>query len=138
MSIRSFNLPNTEPPVPVRLLTPDVGECPIIKFPAFNNWVATLQQSLALQHSDPRHQFHSDPYVLRSIDIQSADFFDNRLGFLKIKAYISNEKGETLPGVAFLRGGSMAILVGSTLLPIGSTVALICDQPSTDTKRSCC
>jgi len=50
--------------------------------------------------------------LLRSIEVQAADFFGGgRLGFLKFKAEVSNEKGERLPGSVFLRGGSVAMMV---------------------------
>lgn len=49
---------------------------------------------------------------MRSITIQSYDLFGGkRLGFLKLKADVSNGKGETLPGSVFLRGPSVAMLV---------------------------
>lgn len=57
-----------------------------------------------------------DPYTLRSIAIQSVDWFGKRIGFLKLKAVIRNRAGKDdpkkdLPGIAFLRGGSVAMLM---------------------------
>lgn len=44
--------------------------------------------------------------------MQSIDRFGgNRLGFLKLSALIQNGTGEKLPGIALLRGGSVAMLV---------------------------
>jgi ADP-sugar diphosphatase len=52
------------------------------------------------------------PYTLRSITIQSCDFFgDGRLGFVKLRAEVSNGDGERLPGSILLRGGSVAMLL---------------------------
>lgn len=96
--------------------TPDLSKDALLRFPAFNVWFSTLQRSLERQHN-PSHEFHKDPYVLRKIDIQAVDFFGNgRLGFVKLKANVSNSRGEGLPGSVFLRGGSVAMLVSSTAL----------------------
>ncbi|CAL8577229.1 hypothetical protein XPA_003067 [Xanthoria parietina] len=106
----TFTLPNSEPKVPVNLI-PELTEDQLLSFPAFKVWISTLQHSLSTQQ-DPSHAFNSAPYKLRKIDIQSADFFGGkRLGFLKLKAEISNDKGENLPGSVFLRGGSVAMLL---------------------------
>lgn len=45
-----------------------------------------------------------------SVTIQSVDFFGNRLGFVKLSADVRNKDGY-LPGIAFLRGGSVAMLM---------------------------
>jgi hypothetical protein len=59
--------------------------------------------------------------VLRQIDIQAVDFFrPGILGFVKFRAHVSTDGGETLPGSVFLRGGSVGILVGRVLNPDGS------------------
>ncbi|GKZ69033.1 hypothetical protein AnigIFM50267_004211 [Aspergillus niger] len=83
----------------------------LLRFPAFRIWLTTLQHSLSRQQH-PSHEFSKDPYILRKIDIQSVDRFGGgRLGFLKFKAEVSNENGETLPGSVFLRGGSVGMLL---------------------------
>lgn len=93
---------------------PDLSKDALLRFPAFNTWLSTLQRSLGRQQ-DARHEFHADPYVLRTIDIQAVDFFGGgRLGFVKMKADVSNSRGEGLPGSVFLRGGSVAMLVSFT------------------------
>lgn len=96
---------------------PELSQNDLLSFPAFKVWITTLQQSLARQEH-PSHEFHSDPYVLRKIDIQAVDRFGGgRLGFIKLKAEVSNGQGETLPGSVFLRGGSVGMLVSYGLLP---------------------
>lgn len=96
--------------VPVHSL-PEVSEAQLQAFTAFRTWLLTLQHSLALQ-SKPSHQFHESPFKLRSVTIQSADFFrDNRIGFLKFKAKVTNDNGEYLPGTVFLRGESVCVLL---------------------------
>lgn len=91
--------------------TPDLSRDDLLSFPAFKIWIQTLQQALGRQQN-PSHEFHHDPYTLHSIDIQSIDRFGGRrLGFVKLKANVSNGSGETLPGSVFLRGGSVGMLV---------------------------
>ncbi|KAL3463995.1 hypothetical protein BJX64DRAFT_276179 [Aspergillus heterothallicus] len=83
----------------------------LLRFPAFRIWFDTLQHSLSRQQQ-PSHEFHNDPYVLRNIDVQTVDFFGGgRLGFVKLKADVSNGSGERLPGSVFLRGGSVGMLL---------------------------
>ena len=81
------------------------------KFPALQTWLSSLTKSLR-QQEQPSHPFHETPYALRSIIVQSCDFFGNgRLGFVKLKADVSNNNGDNLPGSVFLRGGSVAMLL---------------------------
>jgi len=92
-------------------LVPELSENQLLKFPAFKQWLSTLQHTLSTQQSKT-HPFRDSPYKLRKIDIQSVDFFGgNRIGFIKLKAEISNDNDEKLPGSVFLRGGSVGILV---------------------------
>ncbi|KAL4800195.1 hypothetical protein BDV19DRAFT_384556 [Aspergillus venezuelensis] len=90
---------------------PELSKETLSQFPAFRIWYSTLQRSLSRQkHSS--HEFHKDPYVLRKIDVQAVDYFGGgRLGFVKLKADVSNGGGENLPGSVFLRGGSVGMLV---------------------------
>jgi 8-oxo-dGTP pyrophosphatase MutT (NUDIX family) len=70
-----------------------------------------LEHSLGLQRQ-VQHRFHDDPYQLKGIAIQSVDFFGPvHLGFVKLVAEISNDSGRRLPGIVFLRGGSVALLI---------------------------
>lgn len=111
-SAMSFSIPRLDgsDSLPVGS-TPDLSKDSLLAFPAFNIWLSTLQHSLTRQQN-ASHEFHKNPYVLRKIDIQAADFFKGgRLGFLKLKAEVSNGDGESLPGSVFLRGGSVGMLV---------------------------
>lgn len=106
----TFIIPNSTPQVPVSL-TPDLSQDQLLAFPAFKIWLSTLQHSLSRQ-ADPSHEFHAAPYLLRHIHIQAVDFFGgNHLGFVKLKADVSNDHDEKLPGSVFLRGGSVGMLV---------------------------
>ncbi len=111
----TFVLPDSQPEVTVRL-TSGLLQDQLLSFPAFKTWLSTLQHSLAIQ-SQNSHTFHEAPYKLRRIDIQHVDFFgETRIGFIKLKADVSNENGEKLPGSVFLRGGSVGMMVGNSYL----------------------
>jgi len=105
----TFTLPDTATPVPVSLPS-NLPKDLLLSFPAFKNWLATLQHSLSLQ-SDKGHTFHANPYALKRIEVQSVDWFGKRLGFVKLQASVENNNGESLPGAVFLRGGSVAMLL---------------------------
>ncbi|GFF74519.1 NUDIX family hydrolase, putative [Aspergillus lentulus] len=113
-SMSSFTIPldegNGSGSVPVNSLN-DLSRDDLLRFPAFRVWLSTLNRSLQRQHN-PSHEFNHNPYVLRKINIQSVDYFKGgRLGFVKLKAEVSNGNGETLPGTVFLRGGSVGMLM---------------------------
>ena len=106
----TFTLPQSKPEVPVNL-TKDLDKDQLLSFPAFKTWINTLQHSLDIQ-KNKTHTFHSAPYKLRKIDIQAVDYFGGgRVGFIKLKAEISNDNGEKLPGSVFLRGGSVGMML---------------------------
>lgn len=85
---------------------------------AFDNWKKTLHANLALQASEG-HAFHDHPYSLRSIEVKSVTKFPHgKVGFIKIDAAVEREpfpgdeeRPKSLPGTAFLRGGSVAMLM---------------------------
>jgi ADP-sugar diphosphatase len=83
----------------------------LLSFPPFKTWLSSIQHSLLTQ-KDPVHTFYDAPYQLRKIDVQAVDFFGKgRIGFLKLQTKVINDKGETLPGAVFMRGGSVGMLV---------------------------
>ncbi|KAL3965291.1 hypothetical protein ACCO45_002295 [Purpureocillium lilacinum] len=88
-----------------------LGRDELKSFKPFQSWISTLNNSLSLQ-SQTTHPFHSDPYALRSVTVQSFDRFGgSRLGFVKLSATVSNSASEALPAAALLRGPSVAMLV---------------------------
>jgi len=120
-TMTTFTLPSSTPPCPVHL--PSTADGPtqdeLLSFTAFKNWTSTLQHSLSLQHSNKNHPFHASPYFLRKIEVQSVDRFGGgRLGFVKLKAEVKNDKDESLPGSVFLRGGSVGMLVRYATCPL--------------------
>ena len=88
----------------------------VMDFTAFHDWITVLQKSLQRQH-DPKadHTFANDPYFLRWINIEAFNDFGTKekpnLLFMKIFAQVTTDHGEYLPGVVFLRGGSVAVLM---------------------------
>jgi ADP-sugar diphosphatase len=109
--MENFKLGIFSPAVSVRLLTGNITEEQLLNFKPFTAWAETLKASLALQEKDG-HPFHDAPYTLRSVTIQSVDWFTaTKLGFVKLDAEVRNEKNQFLPGIAFLRGGSVAMLM---------------------------
>ena len=101
-AMSTFTLPNSKPEVPVHL-TSELSQQQLLSFPAFTTWISTLQHSLSTQQNKS-HTFHSSPFKLRNIELQSVDFFGrNRIGFIKLKVEVSNDNGEKLPGSVFVR-----------------------------------
>ncbi|KIW02167.1 uncharacterized protein PV09_06650 [Verruconis gallopava] len=94
----------------------DLTKEELLDFPAFSNWIKTLKSSFERQQI-PTHAFADKRVYLRSIEIQSidrkprGDKSKGDLLFVKLNADISNDEGKRLPGIAFLRGGSVAILM---------------------------
>jgi ADP-sugar diphosphatase len=130
----SFRLPQTHaffPGVEITL-PPNLTRDKLLTFKPFNNWLSTLHQSLAKQ-THATHPFHESPYKLRFIEIQVADFFtQTHLGFLKLRATVTNDDDECLPGAVFMRGGSVAVLVivsSSTKAGAGEDYAIMTLQP---------
>jgi ADP-sugar diphosphatase len=108
--MESFVLDDFQSPVQVEL-TKDITKQQLLNFKAFDEWKKTLRMNLALQYTNPDHPFREHPYELNKIKIQSVDWFGKRIGFVKLQAYIRNAKNVELPGIAFLRGGSVAVLM---------------------------
>ncbi|XP_024522533.1 nudix hydrolase 14, chloroplastic isoform X2 [Selaginella moellendorffii] len=75
----------------------------------FQRWLKTITGPAGiLSLSDERGTRCS----LQGITIQSVDMFGKRVGFVKFKADIVDEKtGAKLPGVVFGRGGAVAVLM---------------------------
>jgi len=68
----------------------------VVKAASFCDWVRTIGK-------DPR-------VVVKSVLIQSVDMFGPKVGFLKFKADVTVD-GKTPPGIVFMRGGAVAVLV---------------------------
>jgi ADP-sugar diphosphatase len=114
----AFYLTEFQDPIPIAFEVDNISSDQLLNFRAFNTWRETLKTSLEGQ-KDSKHPFHKAPYKLKSVAIQSVDWFGKEppegkgkfIGFVKLTAEVKNEKGDSLPGIAFLRGGSVAILM---------------------------
>lgn len=71
---------------------------------------------------------------IHGVEIQHVDMFGPRVGFVKIKANSTLVDGKTqhehpLPGICFLRGGAVAILVALICREDGEVYSMLVDQP---------
>lgn len=94
-----YILPFRGTPVNVTCDLDEVEADLAMKSPLFTNWLASLDPKL----------------FLKSVHIQSVDKFSNgKIGFLKAKATVfdaDNLEGHALPGIIFMRGPSVAVLI---------------------------
>lgn len=68
----------------------------VINCKKFNDWIENI---------DP-------DFDIKEIDIQSVDKFGSKIGFIKLKSIVRSKiTGKNIPGIVFLRGGSVAILI---------------------------
>jgi len=84
--IRGSNVPVTGPP------GLDLAFC--VQATPFVNWVSTLDSGLEVSE----------------IKIHGVDYFGKRIGFLKLEA-VTKSHGEPVPGIIFMRGGAVSILL---------------------------
>jgi ADP-sugar diphosphatase len=87
--------------------------------PEFHAWATEL---------DP--QFKVKKVVFQSVDLNKAR---TRVLFIKFRADVEDEQGNYIPGVVFMRGGSVAIL--PVLVCEGKPYALMCVQPRVPTGK---
>ena len=84
--IRGSNVPVSGPP------DLDLAFC--VQATPFVNWVSTLDPGLDVSE----------------IKIQGVDYFGKRIGFLKLEA-VTKCNGNPVPGIIFMRGGAVSILL---------------------------
>ncbi|KIW89482.1 uncharacterized protein Z519_09638 [Cladophialophora bantiana CBS 173.52] len=109
----TFILPKVSPSVEVTIPA-NITQDQLLAFRPFKDWLATLQKSIKVQKSEAMHAFYDkkDPYQLRSINVHSVEWFGPRIGFILMETVVQNAADpRPLPGVVFLRGGSVAILM---------------------------
>jgi ADP-sugar diphosphatase len=107
--LETFNLEGFGLPVPVRH-PKGITKEQIQDHDGFKTWTNTLRYSLRQQkHRD--HPFYESRYELKEIEIQSYDMVGERLLFLKLFAKVQNSVNDSLPGIVFLRGGAVAVLI---------------------------
>lgn len=95
----------------------------VLQNPNFTNWVNSIDEGL----------------LVKSIDIQNVDYFGNgRIGFIKFKSLVykaSNPEGRHVPGIVFMRGPSVAILI--VLKCNGKKYTILTRQPRVPIANSC-
>jgi ADP-sugar diphosphatase len=79
---------------------------------AFTDWVAAVD---------------ADRFVVSAVHIQSVDMFGPKVGFIKFKASVTDSAGKFIPGIVFMRGGCVAMLVVLTCK--GKKYTVITVQP---------
>jgi len=63
----------------------------------FTDWIAAMNRN-------------AEHMQVQQINVQSIDRFGKHIGFVKFKATVVN-KGKTVPGIVFMRGGTAGVLV---------------------------
>jgi len=73
----------------------------------FQDWLASL----------------SERFIVKSIRIQTVDMFGPvKVGFIKFSAEATDVKGNKLPGIVFMRGGAVAIVLALTCKGVLKTI----------------
>lgn len=67
----------------------------VIASAQFKNWLASMDR---------------ERFTVKSVHIQSVDMFGPKVGFIKLKADVVSQDGKFIPGIVFIRGGSVGIL----------------------------
>jgi ADP-sugar diphosphatase len=85
----------------------------------FQNWLA---------------QVDTNKFQIRSVHFQSVDMFGpTKVGFIKFKADVVDKAGKFIPGIVFMRGGSVGIL--AVLNCKGKKYSVMTVQPRVPTGR---
>jgi len=107
---------------------PIVGETPLITRDIIVKCLSSLKFKKWLQSIDPK-------ITVTLIVIQSVDMFGSNVGFIKLKAD-ATFNGTPIPGIVFIRGNSVAILV--ILTCEGKRWVVWTKQPRFAIGSSCC
>ncbi|KAI7858093.1 hypothetical protein BDC45DRAFT_434855 [Circinella umbellata] len=88
---------------PVARATSDILD-QVLEFGPFKDWVSRL---------DKAQREKKNEMDIHSIEIQNTDLFGSgKLGFVKLKADVRfKENGKSAPGIVFMRGGSVSMLI---------------------------
>jgi ADP-sugar diphosphatase len=106
----TVRLNDTDVPLTFEAHLPPAHVLKALQSVPFTEWTSTL---------DPE-------FIVASIHIQSIDIWADRMGFMKFKC-AATFHGKPVPGIVFMRGGAVAILV--VLNCEGQKWALCCRQP---------
>ena len=50
-------------------------------------------------------------FIIKTITVQSIDMFGPRIGFVKFKSEVTDSQGNALPGIVFMRGGAVGMMI---------------------------
>ena len=91
----------------------------------FKDWVKSIEEP-PRQPNSPRSGNAAQPIVVKDITMQGVDMFGPKVGFIKFNANAFVD-GKFVPGIVFMRGGAVAILV--ILACEGKDYVLLVKQP---------
>ncbi|CAG8592765.1 12811_t:CDS:2 [Ambispora leptoticha] len=98
---QSINIAGAQ--IPVTAAHGDIDIPAVLRFPPFVDWVNAL--------SKETHDLKKELEV-KKVEIQNVDYFGPKLGFVKFKVDARlTENGKNIPGIVFMRGGSVAVLL---------------------------
>jgi len=91
----------------------------LASFTPFKDWVTSVDL--------PEN---SSKMIIKSIHMQSVDMFGTqKIGFVKFRAEVVDKQGARIPGIVFMRGGAVAILVLFKSQDDGKVYAVMTVQP---------
>ncbi|CAG8462914.1 6339_t:CDS:10 [Ambispora gerdemannii] len=97
-----INIAGTQ--IPVTAVHGDIDIPAVLRFPPFVDWVNALSKET---HDDLEKELE-----VKKVEIQNVDYFGPKLGFIKFKIDARlKENGKNIPGIVFMRGGSVAVLL---------------------------
>jgi diketogulonate reductase-like aldo/keto reductase len=120
----SFLFRDNEVPVTYTSSVPADHAIKALQSEAFTNWVLNASRI----RGNKKLQIHS-------VELQSVDMFGpHRVGFIKLNSHCTLTDGKAehehrLPGICFLRGSSVGILVKLHCVDDGKDYSLLVDQP---------
>ncbi|CAG8514089.1 4152_t:CDS:2, partial [Scutellospora calospora] len=90
--------------IPITATQQNIEVASVIKFKPFEDWVSSLSKEI--------FAVDKKELEINKIEIQNVDFFGPKIGFIKFKVGAKLiENGKSVPGIVFMRGGSVAILL---------------------------
>ncbi|RHZ64137.1 hypothetical protein Glove_326g71 [Diversispora epigaea] len=97
----SFNIGEEVIPITTKL---DIDVASVLEFQPFKEWTSTLSKEML--------KVDKKELKIRNVEIQNVDYFGLKIGFVKFKVdAIFTETGKSAPGIIFMRGGSVAVLL---------------------------